>query len=48
MKLLFTNNARKMAGLALRRKRDKRRRTYTRNKPSECLAALMDVWEEGQ
>ena len=49
MKMLFTNNARKMAGVPLRRKKDKRRRVYTRNRADEDLQAFLDCvygrWE---
>lgn len=44
MKMLFTNNARKMAGVPLRRKKDKRMRVYTRNRADEDLQALLDWW----
>lgn len=41
-KVLFTNNARKMAGVPMRRKRDKRKRIFTRNKAEEDLDAFYD------
>lgn len=41
-KMLFTNNARKMAGVPMRRKRDKRKRIFTRNKAEEDLDAFYD------
>ena len=40
-----TNNARKMHGLPLHRKKDKRKRFYTRNKADEALDALWYYWE---
>lgn len=45
MKMLFTNNARKMAGVPLRRKKDKRKRVYTRNRAEEDMEALIDWWD---
>lgn len=49
-KMLFTNNARKMAGIPLRRKKDKRKRVYTRNRADEDIEALLDYvegkWDE--
>lgn len=44
MKILYTNNARKMAGVPLRRKKDKRNRGYTRNRADEDIQALLDWW----
>ncbi len=44
MKTLFTNNSRKMAGIPLRRKKDKRKRVYTRNRADETMDALVDWW----
>ncbi|MCB6610212.1 hypothetical protein [[Clostridium] symbiosum] len=40
-----TNNARKMHGLTLHRKKDKRKRFYTRNKAEESFEALWYYWE---
>lgn len=42
MKMLFTNNARKMLGIPLRRKKDKRKRVWTRNRAEEDLDAFCD------
>ena len=44
-KMLFTNNSRKMLGIPLRRKKDKRRRVYTRNRAEEDLEALLNYWD---
>ena len=41
-KMLFTNNARKMAGVPMRRKKDKRKRIFTRNRAEEDLDAFYD------
>ena len=41
---LYTNNSRKMAGVPLRRKKDKRKRVYTRNRAEEDMEALIDWW----
>lgn len=46
-KILYTNNARKMAGVPLRRKKDKRKRAYTRNRADEDIEALLD-WLDGR
>lgn len=46
-KMLFTNNSRKMAGIPLRRKKDKRKRVYTRNRAEEDTEALID-WLNGR
>lgn len=46
MKYYGTNNARKMHSLALWRKKDKRKRIYTRNKVGEAMAALWYFWEK--
>lgn len=43
-KTLYTNNSRKMAGVPLRRKKDKRKRVYTRNRADEDIQALLDWW----
>ena len=42
MKMLFTNNSRKMAGIPLRRKKNKKKLIYTRNRACEDLKALED------
>ena len=44
-KMLFTNNSRKMLGIPIRRKKDKRRRVYTRNRAEEDLEALLNYWD---
>lgn len=44
-KILYTNNARKMAGVPLRRKKDKRNRGCTRNRADEAIQALLDWWD---
>lgn len=44
-KMLFTNNSRKMLGIPLRRKKDKRKRVYARNRAEEDLEALVDYWD---
>lgn len=44
-KMLFTNNSRKMIGIPLRRKKDKRKRIYTRNRAEEDLEALVDYFD---
>lgn len=44
-KMLFTNNSRKMLGIPLRRKKDKRKRVYTRNRADEDLEALVNYWD---
>lgn len=46
-KILYTNNARKMAGVPLRRKKDKRNRGYTRNRADEDIEAFLD-WLDGR
>lgn len=43
-KTLYTNNSRKMEGVPLRRKKDKRKRAYTRNRADEDIQALLDWW----
>ena len=43
--MLFTNNSRKMLGISIRRKKDKRKRVYTRNRAEEDLEALLDYWD---
>lgn len=49
-RIFFTNNSRKMAGIPLRRKKDKRKRLYTRNRADEDITAFIDYcdgkWEE--
>ncbi len=49
-KMLFTNNSRKMLGIPLCRKKDKRKRVYTRNRADEDLEALVNYcdgrWDE--
>ncbi len=47
MKMLFTNNSRKMAGVPLRRKKDKRKRIYTRNRADEDIDTFVD-WCNGR
>lgn len=43
--LLLSNNARKMHGLPLHRKKDKRKRFYTRCKAKEEFDAIYDwLW----
>ena len=42
MKMLLTNNARKMAGLPLHRKSNKRKRYFTRNEVMETFDAFLD------
>ena len=42
MKMLFTNNSRKLAGRPLHRKKNKRRRCYTRNEADETIGAFLD------
>lgn len=44
-KMLFTNNSRKMLGISLRRKKDKRKRVYTRNRAEEDIEALVDYFD---
>lgn len=44
---LFTNNARKMAGRPLRRKKDKRKRFYTRHVTNEDFSAWYE-WISGE
>lgn len=44
-KILFTNNARKMLGIPLHRKKDKQNRAYTRNRADEVLEAIMNYWD---
>lgn len=42
MKMLLTNNSRKMAGLPLHRKKDKRKRFFTRCNADEVIDAFLD------
>ena len=44
-KMLFTNNSRKMLGISLRRKKDKRKRVYTRKRAEEDIEALVDYFD---
>lgn len=41
-KMLFANNARKQAGLPLRRKHDRRKRIFTRNPSDETIDAFLE------
>lgn len=43
-KVCFTNNDRKIHGLPMRRKTDKRKRVYTRNKSDEDFNAFYDMF----
>ena len=43
-KVCFTNNDRKLHGLPMRRKADKRKRVYTRNKADEDFNAFYDTF----
>lgn len=43
-KILFTNNSRKLAGLPLRRKKNEKKRNFTRFECDEALDALFDFW----
>ena len=43
-KILYTNNSRKIAGVPLLRKKDKRKRVYTRNRADEDIQAILDWW----
>ncbi len=45
MKILFTNNVRKMAGLPVRRKKDSKKRCHTRNSADEAIESLMEYLE---
>ena len=44
-RMFFTNNSRKMFGIPLRRKKDKRKRIYTRNRAEEELGAFVDYFD---
>lgn len=46
MKMLLTNNARKMAGLPLWRKKNKSKRFYTRCEAMETVGAFLN-WCNG-
>lgn len=41
-KMLLTNNARKMAGLPLHRKANRKKRHYSRNESWETVCAFLD------
>ena len=41
-KILFTNNERKIAGIPMRRKKDGKKRYYTRNKADEDIESFLD------
>ena len=41
-KILFTNNARKMAGIPMKRKKDSKKRYHTRNNADEVIEAVLD------
>lgn len=45
-KMLLTNNSRKYAGLPLHRKKDKRKRYYTRCEASETIAAFLEYCDQ--
>ena len=40
--MLIYNNQRKMHGLPLHRKKDKRKRKYTRDATDECIIAFIE------
>ena len=42
MKMLLSNNSRKMAGLRLYRKKDKKKRFFTRCEADETIKAFLD------
>lgn len=42
MKMLLSNNSRKIAGLSLYRKKDKRKRFFTRCESDETVKAFLD------
>lgn len=44
--MLLYNNQRKMQGISLHRKKDKRKRKYTRNEADECLIAFIEYYKE--
>lgn len=41
-KILFANNARKIAGIPMRRKKDDKKRYYTRNRADEDIESFLD------
>ena len=43
-KILLYNNTRKLAGKPLRRKKNKKKRYYTRCKADEAVDALLEYW----
>lgn len=43
-KVLFTNNARKIAGIPMRRKKNDKKRYYTRNRADEDIESVWDYW----
>lgn len=49
-KMLFTNNSRKFHGIPIRRKKDNRKRIYTRNRAEEDIDAFLDycngTWDD--
>lgn len=49
-KMLFTNNSRKIRRVPMRRKKDKRKRVYTRKRADEDIAAFLDycngTWDD--
>lgn len=46
--MLLTNNSRKMAGVPMRRKMDRRRRFYTRNRSEEAVRELVKWWNRDE
>ena len=42
--MLLSNNQRKLHGEPLYRKKDKRKRKYTRNEVDECLSAFIEYY----
>lgn len=42
MKMLLSNNSRKMAGVPLHRKKDKRKRFFTRCEADETIKAFLE------
>ena len=42
MQMLFTNNSRKLHGLPLHRKKDQRKRNWTRCEADETIEAFLD------
>lgn len=45
MKMLLSNNSRKMVGLPLHRKKDKKKRFFTRCEADETINAFLDYCE---